>query len=382
MDFKTFDLATASGSKRSITAQGYLLIQDCKLARAGVFDYLAANFQPRAFNDRAPTDIVRVYRSIQTIESAAEGFSGAPVTDNHPPQMLDLKNTKLFQKGHINGEVRVIDGVMLADLIITDKMTIDGIQSGKDQLSNGYFSQYVFEAGIAPDGQAFDCEQTQFRANHVAVVAKGRNGAECRVSDAIDNPPKEVKPMAIVTIKGVSYEATEQVVQAVAVLQTNLDTAEKSLKEFDNVDARIETAVNAKSDELQATIDTQKTEITALKNDIPTADALDKLAAERADLLTRASVISPKLKFTGMTNDAICAAVVLDACPDLKDLEGRSAVYIQGRFDGLKAATASKKVLDKALGDSLENNDGVVDPVAAARAKASERNNIAWKKGA
>lgn len=381
MDFKTFDLATSSGTKRSLTDQGYLLIQDCKLAKAGVFDYLAVKFQPRAFNDRAPTDIIRVYRSIQTIEDAAAGFSGAPITDDHPPEMLGLKNTKLFQKGHINGEVRVVDGVMLGDLIITDKRTIDNIQSGKDELSNGYFSQYSFEAGIAPDGQAFDCEQTHFRANHVAIVAKGRNGAECRISDAIDKPPKEVKPMAIVTIKGVSYEASEQVVQAVGILQTNLDTAEKSLKEFDNVDARINSAVKTKVDEMQAVIDTQKTDIETLKKDVPTVATLDKMAAERADLLTRAKAISPKLDFAGKTNDEICAAVVLTACDDLKDLEGRSAIYIQGRFDGLKAPNVDKKTLDKALGDSLNNNDDTIDQVALARTKASERHNTAWKKG-
>lgn len=380
-EFLTLDLATPSGTKRSLTDQGYLLIQDCTLARAGVFDYLAANFQPRAFNDRAATDMVRVYRSVATIEKAAVGFSGAPVTDGHPPEMLNLANTKEFQKGHINGDVKVVNGVMVADLIITDKATIAGIQEGKDQLSNGYFSEYIFEAGLSPDGESFDCEQITFRANHVAVVAFGRNGAECRVSDSDETKPKEVKTMNV-TINGVSFEVTDQVAQAVSVLQGDLNSATGKLKEFGNVDARIDEAVKTSSDKLQATIDSKQAEIDTIKQDIPTADQLDAMATERGDLLVRAKELAPTLDCKGKTNAEVRSAVVLSACADLKTLDGRSADYIEARFDGLKAAKGDNKTLDNVLGNSLENNDSTIDAVADARNKAIERNGNAWKKEA
>ncbi len=373
-EFQILDFTSPSGTKRSLTPQGFLLIEDCKIAKAGVFTYLASNFQPHAFTDRQPTDPIRVFRSKETIEKAAAGFSGAPVTDDHPAEMLNVNNTRKFQKGHINGEVRVENGVMFADLMITDKTAISNIEKGKDQLSNGYFSQYIFNSGLTPEGEAFDCEQIEIRPNHVAIVIAGRNGPECRVSDSID-PHKEEKRMAIVTINGVSYEASEQVAQAVGILQVDLDAKAKVITNAGNVDERIQTAVEAKVKEMQTTIDTKDAEIDKLKTEIPSSDKLEELAAQRAELVTKAKTLSPKLDCKGKSLVEIKSAVVLDKCDDLKTLDGKSEDYIEARFDGLKVDKKPSKG-NQALGDAFTTQDLGDEPgemVKKARDQAIEK---------
>lgn len=356
MEFSVIDRATQSGTQRSITEQGYLLIKDCKLARAGVLEYKASHFQPHAFNDRAPNDMIRVYRSPEEIERAAAGFSGAPVTDNHPSQMLNTKNTKRYQKGHVNGDVVVADGVMIADLLITDSTTIKNIESGKEELSNGYFSQYDFTPGVSPQGEAYDAIQHSIRPNHVALVHQGRCGFECRVSDELDsiNEPED-KPMAIVTINGVSYEASEQVAQAVGMLQATADKADKALEQLAGVDARIEKAVADAKAELQTALDKKDGEIDALKGQVPTADMLDAMAEERQTVLDKAKALAPKANFDGKSLEDIRAAVIVACCDDIDEdkVKEKSADYIAARFDGLDAKTKQPSQMQQILGHSV-----------------------------
>lgn len=366
MEFLVIDRATQSGTQRSITAQGYLLIKDCKLARAGVLEYKASHFQPHAFNDRAPNDMIRVYRSPEEVERAAAGFSGAPVTDNHPSQMLNTKNTKRYQKGHVNGDVVVTDGVMVADLVITDSTTIQNIQNGKEELSNGYFSQYDFTPGVSPEGDAYDAIQHSIRPNHVALVHQGRCGFECRVSDAldeIDDKLDEGKPMAIVTINGVSYEASEQVGQAVAILQATADKADKALKELEGVDARIEKAVNDAKTEMQATIDKKDGEIDALKSQMPTADGLDKMAAERQAVLDKAKTLVPKANFDGKSLEDIRTAVVVACCDGIDEdtAKEKGDVYIAARFDGLETKKSAPSQMQRILSNSISQPHPTID---------------------
>jgi hypothetical protein len=65
-----------------------------------------------------------------------------------------------------------------------DKATVDAVDAGKRELSNGYRSTIDFTPGITPSGERYDAVQKEIRGNHVAVVAKGRAGPECRIGDA------------------------------------------------------------------------------------------------------------------------------------------------------------------------------------------------------
>ena len=382
MEFLAFDLAKSEGSKRVPTDQGYISITDCVLARSGILEYKAANFQPRMYKDRNPNDIIRVYRSVQTVQDAAQNFSGAPVTVGHPKEMLNPKNTGKYQTGHVNGDVTVTDGKMIATLLITGDKGMAAINNGIEQISNGYYSQYDFQPGISPEGEHYDAEQHTIRANHVALVREGRCGYECRVSDSADDD-KEPKKMANVTINGVAYEASEQVVQAVGMLQATADQAAGYAKELEGVDAKIEAAKNEVREEFKKTLDQKDAEIDALKAQIPTADQLDEMAEERQTTLNKAKHLMPKENFDGKSLDEIKRVVVLDCCKDLETLDGRSDDYIFARFDALEAPNSARDQpqqpntggsLRSALGGTTDAADVEnLDAVEEARMKKKER---------
>ena len=182
--------------------------------------------------------------------------------------------------------------------------------------------------------------------------------------------------MAFVTINGVSYEASEQVAQAVGVLQATADKAEKALKELETVDGRIESAKEEVRTEMQATIDTKEGEIDALKAKIPTADQLDAMVNERQEVLDKAKKLAPKANFDGKSLVEVRSEVVLACCKDLENLDGKSEDYIFARFDSLEVpAGDGKGSLNRALGQATQDlGEPTSDQVEEARKKKMQAN--------
>ena len=77
-------------------------------------------------------------------------FEGMPVTNDHPPDGVDIGNIRALQKGHAHN-VRRGSGeesdLLLADLIITDPTLIDLILDGKREISCGYTYELCEENG-------------------------------------------------------------------------------------------------------------------------------------------------------------------------------------------------------------------------------------------
>ena len=196
--------------------EGYLLCLNVPVARTGTQDYLPEELglPPRAAsggnsvggnltrNKRSPRGgaapieaaestgkppgLVPVYRpegevfSPETIAS----FEGMPVTNDHPPEGVDITNIRALQKGHAHN-VRRGSGeesdLLLADLIITDPVLITAIlEEGKREISCGYTYELCEE-----NGQYI---QRQIRGNHVAVVDAGRAGSRVAIKDKKPEP--------------------------------------------------------------------------------------------------------------------------------------------------------------------------------------------------
>lgn len=384
MEFVVLDRTTPASSKRTVTDQGFLLIRDCVLAKSGVFEYEARDFQPRMYNDRKPDDIIYVYRSVDTLMKAAPAFSGAPMTNDHPEPMLDATNTRVYQTGHVNGAVRIEDDPeelgekrMVGDLMATQDQQIKDIQAGKAQISNGFYSKYDFTPGVSPTGKRYDCEQHTFKANHVAIVDAARCGPSCRVADAAPVPkdPKEEVPMSTVTINGVSYEASEQVVQAVAQLQAELAECKSKLPTEE--DAAAAEAAKAEAEAQLAAMQEQVSNAEAMT----TPEALDEAVEERAEVVDAARKLIPNFDHKGKSNDAIRLEVVKAKGGDIKNLDSKPKDYVAARFDALVGGAGTKPTLDSALGDMHKNRDskrGDVDLMAARDAAIDKKRN-AWK---
>lgn len=145
---------------------------DGHMTRSGVFTYLNPDGTSRR-EYRPPAEVFHA-DSLRT-------FADVPVTDDHPPTMINAKNARQYTVGQLSGAPRQDDDHVAITLVVNDADVISKMDSGKVELSAGYEVDLVESPGVTPDGQKFDAVQTNIRGNHVAIVASGRAGHTSRV---------------------------------------------------------------------------------------------------------------------------------------------------------------------------------------------------------
>lgn len=157
--------------------EGYLLCLNVPVARTGTQDYL-----PEELGLPPAAGMIPVRRPEEEVFSpeALASFEGMPVTNDHPPEGVDISNIRAFQKGHAHNIRRGTgqeSDLLLADLIITDERLIRAIlEEGKREISCGYTYELCREGG--------QYIQRKIRGNHVAVVEAGRAGSRVSIKDA------------------------------------------------------------------------------------------------------------------------------------------------------------------------------------------------------
>ena len=169
-----------SKSNRYFDENGYLVIKDNKIAKAGVFDYLGREIS----DELQGSEIYKVCRPWAELEKTAKDFEGMPVKLGHEwvePSKRDLK------VGAISGEVRLEEPYLIADIKIYDKDAIEAI-TGKNivELSPGYTAKYAAESGEYA-GEQYDFMQQDIKYNHLAIVENGRSGKDVKINDWAGN---------------------------------------------------------------------------------------------------------------------------------------------------------------------------------------------------
>ena len=185
--------------------EGYLLCLNVPVARTGTQDYL-----PEELNLQLPchpelvacgarggdpahgaranpcsegssmAGMISVFRPEEEVFSpeTIASFEGMPVTNDHPPDGVDVENIRRLQRGHAHNVRRGTGNesdLLLADLIITDPVLIDAILGGKREISCGYTYELCEEGGRYI--------QRKIRGNHIAVVDAGRAGPRVSIKD-------------------------------------------------------------------------------------------------------------------------------------------------------------------------------------------------------
>ena len=163
-------------SNRYFDENGFLVIKDNKIAKAGVFEYLG-----REISDSLPeTEIYKVYRAWEELEKSAKDFEGMPVKFGHEWVQPEKRDIKI---GAVSGEVKLEEPYLVADIKIYDKGAIEEITNkGIVDLSPGYKAYYKKEAGEY-NGEKYEFKQEDIKYNHLAVVENGRSGKEVRIAD-------------------------------------------------------------------------------------------------------------------------------------------------------------------------------------------------------
>lgn len=350
------------------TADGYLAVR-AKAARTGVYDYLAAEVgAPANFK---PTDTVKVYRDADEVFSpdAVRSFIGRPITNDHPRESVTAANWRDHARGTVMGAMR--DGDYLAfDLVLMDAATIDAVNGGKRELSNGYQCQLDWTPGTAPDGTTYDARQTAIRGNHVAVVDAGRAGPHCAIKDGerfalcdaltpaklADFIKKEPVMAGTITIDGLPVSlADETAVRAV----------------IDKKDKAITDAQTALSD-ANAKLANEQGKVTALESQLADAKkalepaALDKLVADRGALIAQAKAVKSDIVTDGKTDAEIRREVVAAKLGDRTPTEDAA---IAGAFAVLTAdaKTAPAPVANIHPAATIGDAAQVRDTIRAAR---------------
>ena len=307
------------------------LVADAYTARTGIQYYAGHEVD-------SPLPRVAVYRDAAEVfaHASLRSFAHAPLTLDHPAEPVTAENWKDLAVGEAASEV-LRDGERLRiPLIVKAKDAIDAIRSGKRELSVGYSCDLHFVDGVAPDGTPYQAVQKNIRANHIAIVDRGRAGPEFRFGDSWGVAPMTEDDMTTatpatlrpITLDGITIQTTEQGAQAIEKLQRQVaQLVTDNLTLTANVGAR------------DGEIGGLKIEVQKLKDAAPDARALDLLAAGRAALLEQARTIAPDLKMDGLSDSDIRRAAVAVAFGDaiVKDV---SDAEVAGMF---KTATIARR---------------------------------------
>ena len=352
------------------TPEGYLAVR-ARAARAGIQDYLGVEVDPEG-KHFAADEIVPVYRPADEVfdTKAVHSYLMKPITNDHPREPVTRDNWSQLSKGVIAKALR--DGDDLAfDLVLMDGPTIDAVDAGKVELSNGYAVDLAIEDGTAPDGRAYKAVQRRQRGNHIAIVDRGRAGPKYRIGDTavcdalpsniLDSLTQESPVPKIVLIDGLSVDVSNADIAAttIATLIAARDTATATL-----ATAQAQNVTDA------ATIVAKDAEITKLTADKAALEAAKPTPAQLRDAGKAYAAIVAKGKAAGIAvTDAMDEAAIMKAVVDKHmgdKAKNYTADHIAIAFDAL---TKDAKVEDsgvQSIGSPTVIGDAAVQAEDAA----------------
>ena len=166
--------------KRSKDSNGFLIIKDNPIAKAGVFDYFLSELKPdiSAKDDR----VVKVFRPFDELKRIKESFANKPIKMDHhwvgdETHTADGAIGSIIKTDEANGYLR-------ADLIIYNPELIKKIENGElIELSPAYTGEEIDEQGRY-NGEAYEYKQKLGEVNHLAVVETGRSGKDLKIYDS------------------------------------------------------------------------------------------------------------------------------------------------------------------------------------------------------
>jgi len=349
-------------TKRTYTDSGQLIVP-CAFARTGSQQYSA-----ESLGLPSSQGIVSVFRDEAEVfkDTSIETFRSVPVTIDHPtmdglPVAVTTKNSADLQVGFLEGLPVRDEDTLSGTLVITDQKAIDLIQEGTVQLSAGYTCDVVEK-----DGKYY---QKNIRANHIAIVERGRAGSVCSIADSIQTKEEIMTKVAPL---GTPAEETPVVVDAVEETPV-----EKVVEDSPTADKATEITVDTLTvdmDILQAKYDSSLLTIDSLKAEVKSVtDSIEDLVNERTDVISTAKDLTDKEDFSGMSVKEIKSFIVADKLSI--DLTDRSDEYVQARLDILLEDSTKETPLAEAMKPAIApvKIEDSVSPVEQARLNAEAR---------
>lgn len=250
-----------------VDENGYLRI-DGVVAHVGILEYM----------DDDGT-VIREFVPEETLfdEESLKSLAGAPVTLQHPPEMVTPSNYKQYSQGSVNGMPRRDGDNLIASMLVIGNEALHAVEyDGVSELSPGY-SVDLDETPGEWQGQKYDRVQRNRRYNHQAIVDAARGGSVCSLRfDGENVPNNEDKSMTQIKLPG---GGTVEVADAATAATINAALAKQG-KRLDSTKGQLKKLVKAIAPKLKLDADTVMTESDDENKD--EAVAVDVPAVEEA----------------------------------------------------------------------------------------------------
>lgn len=179
LTLNTLRIQDEKSSKRSKDSNGFLIIKDNPIAKAGVFDYLLSELK----QDIEPKDdkVVKVYRPFSELIRVKDSFANKPIKMYHHWVGDECETAD----GAIGSNITIDEAneYLRADLIIYNPKLIEAIETNElVELSPAYTGKEIAENGRY-NGEAYEYKQELGEVNHLAVVEIGRSGKDLKIYD-------------------------------------------------------------------------------------------------------------------------------------------------------------------------------------------------------
>lgn len=364
------------------SGDGYLVAYP-RVARSGIQIYSGHEV------GRPDMEQVRVYRPETEVfhRDSLHSYGHKPVTNDHPPVMVDASNWREFSVGDLGEEVLRDGQFVRVPMMLMDQAAIAEYEAGKAELSLGYTMDLKWEAGTTPKGETYDAVQSHIRANHLALTDSARGGPMLRIGDSYPT-------------RGATQMTTKQiVVDGLKVTMEERD-ADIILRALDKFDADMKAARKA-LDDANAAIKLRDDQISAAKKDGETKDAkiatlekqlkdaevtperLQALVKDRAETVEKAKrLLGDKLVVDGRSIEDIRKQVVDSQLgATAKDW---TPAQIEASFDSFASRlgagpSGNYNQLDRVLGDGLQPLSNFRQLRDKAYEDAVKRSEEAWR---
>lgn len=169
------------GINPKVTPEGFYVFENVKVAKIGMFPWRVSELEQDGILN-VLTDLDRsetVYLQRDSIsQEAIDSLKGKFLTNDHPSSgLVTPRNAKDQMVGTLGSGLMDGEWLVLDQIVVGDQQSIIDLQSGKVELSIGY----TYETPVDwVEGLPYVAKEVIIYINHVAIVARGRAGPECR----------------------------------------------------------------------------------------------------------------------------------------------------------------------------------------------------------
>lgn len=296
-------------------------------------------------------NIIRELRPPEEVfdEASVQSLQSKPITNNHPPQLVDTNNIKEVQIGTVGDSIYQDEYTLAPKMTITDRPAIMDARNGKRSFSCGYKADIEFTPGNWM-GVEYDAIQRNIRYNHVALVDKGRAGdlAKMRMDSDSAVLTTQSETVSNKNIIGDTKMADNVIFKSVRIdgidYQAETEVARKLHQDSKKID-ELESNIAAVKADSQKTIDELQAKLDVFEKSVTEKDAeLEKIKADAIDETKIDSIVNAKIqlidtakKFDANIDTSLPAKelkkLVIKTMFADSDLEGKSDDYINAKFD-------------------------------------------------